>query len=104
DMETAHDDNVDYLCRKLRLRPGQRLLDIGCGWGGLLIYAAQDYGVEADGITLSSQQAELARERIKQAGLEDRCRVEICDYREVNKPQGYDKLVSVSVAEHFGEA
>jgi cyclopropane-fatty-acyl-phospholipid synthase len=71
----------------------------------LLIYAAQHYGVEVDGITLSATQAELARERIKRAGLEERCQVELCDYRQVNKPQGYyDKLVSVSVAEHFGTA
>jgi cyclopropane-fatty-acyl-phospholipid synthase len=104
DLETAQEHKLEYLCRKLRLQPGQRLLDIGCGWGGLLIYAAQHYGVEADGITLSPQQAKLARERIKEAGLEDRCRVEICDYREVNKPHGYDKLVSVSMAEHIGKA
>lgn len=104
DLETAQERKLDYLCRKLRLRPGERLLDIGCGWGGLLIYAAQHYGVEAEGITLSPRQAELARERIKQAGLERRCRVNIADYREVNKPQAYDKLVSVSMAEHVGEA
>src|SRR6184192_409165 len=104
DLETAQEHKMEYLCRKLRLRPGERLLDIGCGWGGLLIYAAQHYGVEAEGITLSPHQAELARERIKKAGLEKRCRVNICDYREVNKPQAYDKLVSVSMAEHIGKA
>jgi cyclopropane-fatty-acyl-phospholipid synthase len=104
DLETAQERKLDYLCRKLRLRPGERLLDIGCGWGGLLIYAAQHYGVEADGITLSPHQAELARERIKQAGLERRCHINICDYREVNKPGSYDKLVSVSMVEHVGEA
>src|SRR5713226_6931066 len=104
DLETAQENKLEYLCRKLRLQPGERLLDIGCGWGGLLIYAAQHYGVEADGLTLSPQQAKLARERIKEAGLENRCRVEICDYREVNKPQEYDKLVSVSMAEHIGKA
>ena len=103
-LETAQEQKLEYLCRKLRLQPGQRLLDIGCGWGGLIIYAAQHYGVEADGITLSPQQAKLARERIKEVGLEHRCHVEICDYREVNKPQGYDKLVSVSMAEHIGKA
>ena len=104
DLETAQEQKLEYLCRKLRLQAGQRLLDIGCGWGGLIIYAAQHYAVEADGITLSPQQARLARERIKEAGLEHRCRVDICDYREVNKPQGYDKLVSVSMAEHIGKA
>ncbi len=103
ELEKAQEQKLDYLCRKLRLKPGERLLDIGCGWGGLLIYAAQHYGVEADGITLSPQQAKLARERIKEAGLENRCHVEICDYREVNKPQEYDKIVSVSMAEHIGK-
>ena len=103
DLETAQERKLDYLCRKLRLRPGERLLDIGCGWGGLLIYAAQHYGVEAVGITLSQRQAELARERIKKAGLEKRCHVKICDYREVNEARGYDKVVSVSMAEHIGK-
>ena len=103
ELEKAQEQKLNYLCRKLRLQPGERLLDIGCGWGGLLIYAAQHYGVEADGITLSPQQAKLARERIKEAGLENRCHVEICDYREVSKPRGYDKLVSVSMAEHIGK-
>jgi cyclopropane-fatty-acyl-phospholipid synthase len=101
DLETAQRYKLDYLCRKLRLRPGDRLLDIGCGWGGLIIYAAQHYGVDADGITLSTEQAELARERIKKAGLEKSCRVDICDYRDVKK-QEYDKVVSVSMAEHLG--
>jgi cyclopropane-fatty-acyl-phospholipid synthase len=104
DLEVAQESKLDYVCRKLRLQPGERLLDIGCGWGGLLIYAAQHYGVEADGITLSAHQAELARERIKKAGLEERCRVKICDYRELNKPQEYDKLVAVGMAEAIGEA
>ncbi len=104
DLDMAQERKLDYICRKLRLRPGERLLDIGCGWGGLLIYAAQHYGVEADGITLSPQQAKLARERIKEAGLENRCHVDICDYRELGKPQGYDKLVSVGMFEHVGAA
>jgi cyclopropane-fatty-acyl-phospholipid synthase len=103
-IETAQEHKLDYICRKLRLRPGERLLDIGCGWGGLLIYAAQHYGVEADGITLGQQQAELARERIKEAGLHQRCHVNVCDYRELNKPNGYDKLVSIGMFEHVGEA
>src|ERR1700694_5778848 len=104
ELEKAQEQKLNYLCRKLRLQPGERLLDIGCGWGGLLIYAAQHYGVEADGITLSQQQAELARGRIKKAGVDERCHVNVCDYRELNKPNGYDKLVSVGMFEHVGEA
>jgi cyclopropane-fatty-acyl-phospholipid synthase len=104
DLETAQLYKLDYVCRKLRLQRGERLLDIGCGWGALVIHAAQHYGVEAHGVTLSAQQAELARERIKKAGLEGRCRVDICDYRDVSRAQKYDKLASVGFAEHVGEA
>ena len=104
DLDTAQERKLDYICRKLRLKPGERMLDIGCGWGALIMYAAQHYGVQADGITISTQQAELARERIKQAGLEKSCHVDICDYRDLNKPQGYDKISSVGMAEHLGKA
>jgi len=103
DLDTAQERKLEYVCRKLRLRCGQRLLDIGCGWGGLVIYAAQCYGVEALGITLSQPQAELANERIQQAGLAERCRVEVRDYRELDEPEGYDNLVSVGMVEHVGE-
>ncbi len=74
-LDHAQESKLDYICRKLRLRPGQRLLDIGCGWGGLVIHAAKHYDVDAMGITLSQPQADLAKERIAQAGLEERCRV-----------------------------
>lgn len=104
DIDTAQARKLDYLCRKLRLQPGERLLDIGCGWGGLIIHAAQRYGVEALGITLSERQAELATERIQQAGLADRCRVEVRDYRDVEGAGSYDKLVSVGMVEHVGKA
>jgi cyclopropane-fatty-acyl-phospholipid synthase len=104
DLDTAQAQKLDYICRKLRLQPSERLLDIGCGWGGLLIYAAQHYGVRAHGITLSEKQAQLARERIHAAGLNDRCSVEIRDYREVEAPGAYDKLVSVGMFEHVGAA
>ncbi|HKD74433.1 MAG TPA: cyclopropane-fatty-acyl-phospholipid synthase family protein [Ktedonobacterales bacterium] len=103
-LDAAQEQKLDYICRKLRLKPGEQVLDIGCGWGGLVIYAAQHYGVSVDGITLSTRQAELARERIHAAGLEDRCRVLVQDYREVNTPDSYDKLVSVGMFEHVGEA
>jgi cyclopropane-fatty-acyl-phospholipid synthase len=104
DLETAQEQKLDYLCRKLRLKPGERLLELGCGWGGLLIHAARKYGVNAFGITLSAPQAELARERIRQAGLASRCRVEVCDYREIESEPRFDKLVSVGMFEHVGEA
>jgi cyclopropane-fatty-acyl-phospholipid synthase len=100
DIETAQRRKLDYVCRKLRLRPGERLLDIGCGWGGLVLHAARNFGVEAYGVTLSREQAELASTRIREAGLADRCRVELRDYREVDEPEGFDKLVSVGMYEH----
>ncbi len=103
-LDTAQERKLDYICRKLRLRPGERLLDIGCGWGGLVIYAAQHYGVEAHGITLSQPQAELAQQHIREAGLAECCRVEVRDYRDVTEVQSYDKLVSVGMFEHVGES
>lgn len=104
DIETAQTRKLDYLCRKLRLQPGQRLLDIGCGWGGLIIHAARHYGVDATGITLSEPQAHLANARIRQAGLGDRCRAVIRDYRELTEDESFDKIVSVGMVEHVGEA
>ncbi len=103
DLETAQRQKLDHLCRKLRLRPGERLLDIGCGWGALIQHAARHYGVEAVGITLSVQQAEFARERIRAAGLEDRCTVELRDYRELDEAESFDKVVSVGMFEHVAE-
>lgn len=104
ELDMAQVRKLDYLCRKLRLRPSERLLDIGCGWGGLIIHAAQQYGVEALGITLSRNQAELANERLARAGLDGRCRVEVRDYRDLNDSDGFDKLVSVGMFEHVGES
>jgi cyclopropane-fatty-acyl-phospholipid synthase len=104
DLDTAQARKLDYLCRKLRLGPGQRLLDLGCGWGGLVIHAAREYGVDATGITLSQPQADLANERIAAAGLTDRCRVWVRDYREMHPADRYDALVSVGMFEHVGEA
>jgi cyclopropane-fatty-acyl-phospholipid synthase len=76
DLDTAQAHKLDYICRKLRLRSGDRLLDIGCGWGGLVIHAAERYGVEALGITLSRNQADL---RIVRSGVQNGCRVEVRD-------------------------
>ena len=106
ELDTAQEQKLDLICRKLRLQPGQRLLDIGCGWGGLVIYAAQHYGVDATGITLSQPQADLANERIRSANLTERCRVEIQDYRQVpvGGSHAYDALVSVGMFEHVGAA
>lgn len=103
-LEAAQERKLDYICRKLRLRPGERLLDLGCGWGGLVLYAVQNYGVKAVGVTLSRQQAEWAQERIREAGLQERCRVEYRDYREVDESETYDKLAAVCMIEHVGEA
>ncbi|MGQ9767688.1 MAG: class I SAM-dependent methyltransferase [Anaerolineae bacterium] len=104
DLDSAQARKLDYICRKLRLKPGQRLLDIGCGWGGLAIHAAQHYSVDVTGITLSGPQVALANERIAAAGLADRARVQARDYRELDDPEGYDALVSVGMFEHVGAA
>ena len=102
DLEAAQAEKVDYICRKLRLKTGDRLLDIGCGWGGLLEHAAARYGVEGRGVTLSEPQAECANERLRSAGLSDRAHVDVCDYRDVTGT--FDKIVSVGMVEHVGEA
>ena len=104
DLDSAQERKLDYVCRKLRLCPGERLLDIGCGWGGLIMHAAAHYGVQSVGITLSVPQAEVARERVREAGLEGRCRIEVADYRDIEPAPPYDKIVSVGMFEHVGEA
>jgi cyclopropane-fatty-acyl-phospholipid synthase len=101
-LDAAQEAKLDLICRKLRLKPGERLLDIGCGWGGLIMYAAEHYGIDATGITLSENQAAFAKERIEQAGLGDRCRVAIRDYRTLNDGDAYDKISSIGMIEHVG--
>ncbi|WP_242356422.1 MULTISPECIES: cyclopropane-fatty-acyl-phospholipid synthase family protein [Anaeromyxobacter] len=102
-LDEAQEAKLELVCRKLRLAPGDRLLDIGCGWGGLVTWAAERHGVSALGITLSPAQAALARERIAARGLGDRCRVEVADYRALSGER-FDKLVSVGMVEHVGVA
>ncbi len=103
-LETAQEAKLEHICRKLRLAPGERLLDIGCGWGGFMQYAAERYGVEVVGITVSEQQAKRARARLDAAGLSDRCRVALCDYRAFTDARGFDKISSIGMVEHVGRA
>jgi len=102
DLDTAQVNKLEHLCRKLRLAAGERLLDVGCGWGGLIRYAVKQFGVTAVGITLSDRQADLARARIQQEGLSDRCEVRTVDYRALPTTERFDKIVSVGMVEHVG--
>jgi len=104
DLDTAQMAKFEHICRKLRLRPGERLLDIGCGWGGLAVYAAQHYGVQATGITFSQPQAEFAREWIRRFDLTDRVCIELRDYRDLDPNTSFDKIVSVGMFEHVGRS
>jgi cyclopropane-fatty-acyl-phospholipid synthase len=101
-LEQAQQDKLEMICRKLRLQKGERFLDIGCGWGGLICYAAQHYGVIAHGITLSQEQYEFTREKIRALGLEDKVTVEIRDYLALEGQ--YDKIASIGMFEHIGLA
>ena len=97
-LEQAQKDKLDLICRKLRLRPGDTLLDIGSGWGALLCHAAQHYGVRAHGATLSQAQYDYSREKIARLGLDDRVTVDLCDY--MNLEGSYDKIASIGMYEH----
>ncbi|MFD7922326.1 class I SAM-dependent methyltransferase [Streptomyces sp. NPDC059740] len=100
-LEEAQRDKLDLICRKLDLREGQRLLDVGCGWGSMVLHAAREYGVRAVGITLSEEQAAYARKRVADAGLTDQVEIRVQDYREV-KDGPYDAISSIGMAEHVG--
>ncbi len=101
-LEQAQFDKLDMVCRKLQLKPGERMLDIGCGWGALICHAAKHYGVKAHGVTLAAEQVELARERIREQGLEDLATVELKDYNDVEG--NFDKISSIGMVEHVGIA
>jgi len=102
DLETAQVKKLDHVCRKLRLQAGERMLDIGCGWGALVIHAAKRYGVRATGITLSEQQAAFARARVEEEGLRGLVTIDVRDYRELRDAERYDKIASVGMVEHVG--
>jgi cyclopropane-fatty-acyl-phospholipid synthase len=101
-LEAAQLAKLDYVFRKVRLRPGQRLLDIGCGWGALAIRAAEKFGAHVLGVTLSETQLAEARRRIAERGLQERVRVELLDYRRIDAREPFDAIVSVGMAEHVG--
>ena len=102
DLARAQFDKLDMICRKLRLKPGERLLDIGCGWGALICHAAQHYGVKAVGVTLAEEQAALAREKIARLGLQDRAEVILKDFTQMEGE--FDKISSIGMFEHVGIA
>jgi cyclopropane-fatty-acyl-phospholipid synthase len=101
-LDQAQTDKLEHICRKLRLKPGETLLDIGCGWGAMLIYAAKHYGVIGHGVSLSEEQTRLARERIRAEGLEDRITIDVKSYVELDG--SYDKISSIGMFEAVGLA
>jgi cyclopropane-fatty-acyl-phospholipid synthase len=100
-LEEAQLTKLEVVASKLDLKPGMRLLDVGCGWGSFAIHAARTHGVKVTGVTISPSQAELARERVRQAGLEDQVEILVADYRQL--PQGsFDAIASIGMSEHVG--
>jgi cyclopropane-fatty-acyl-phospholipid synthase len=101
-LEDAQRAKLELICRKLELAPGQRMLDIGCGWGSLAIHAAREHSASVWGITLSEPQAELARERAREAGVDDRVEIRVMDYRDLREER-FDAVASIGMVEHVGE-
>ncbi len=101
-LEDAQDAKLEVICTKLDLQPGQRVLDIGCGWGSFAIHAAREHGVRVVGVTVSPPQAELARERVREAGLSDQVEIRVQDYRQI-PDRDFDAVVSIGMVEHVGE-
>jgi cyclopropane-fatty-acyl-phospholipid synthase len=100
-LDDAQQAKLDLVCRKLALAPGQRLLDVGCGWGSLALHAALKYGVEVVGVTLSQAQADLARRRVRESGMEQLVQIRLQDYRDVDDDT-FDAISSIGMAEHVG--
>ena len=100
DIDQMQQDKLEMICRKLRLKPGERLLDLGCGWGALSCYAAQHYGVSAYAVTLSEQQVAYGREKVRRLGLQDRVTIELKDYAAVEG--AFDKVAAIGIQEHIG--
>jgi cyclopropane-fatty-acyl-phospholipid synthase len=103
-LEAAQLDKFHHLCRKLRLKPGEYLLDVGCGWGGLARFAAREYGASVFGITLSREQLALGRARVEAEGLQSQVDLQLLDYRDLPQDGRFDKVVSVGMFEHVGHA
>jgi cyclopropane-fatty-acyl-phospholipid synthase len=103
-LAAAQESKLEHVCRKLMLRPGERFLDIGAGWGGLLLWAAEHYGVRATGITLSKNQHAHVNRLIAERGLSDRVRMLMLDYRDLPEEEPYDKIASIGMFEHVGRA
>jgi cyclopropane-fatty-acyl-phospholipid synthase len=101
-LEEAQEAKLELVCTKLGLEEGERVLDVGCGWGSFAIHAARHHGVRVLGVTLAERQAELARERVREAGVADRVEIRIADYREVVEDP-FDAIVSIGMVEHVGE-
>ncbi|MGH3260723.1 MAG: class I SAM-dependent methyltransferase, partial [Trebonia sp.] len=104
-LEEAQRAKLDLVCTKLALREGERVLDVGCGWGSFAIHAAANYGVRVLGVTLSEQQVMLGRERVREAGLQDRVELRVADYRELashSSREGFDAISSIGMVEHVG--
>ncbi|MET9775388.1 class I SAM-dependent methyltransferase [Streptomyces sp. NPDC006367] len=100
-LETAQRDKLELVCRKLGLKPGRRLLDVGCGWGSMAVHAAREHGVGVVGVTLSQEQAAYARKRVADEGLTDRVEIRVQDYRDITDGP-YDAISSIGMAEHVG--
>ena len=102
-LEAAQEAKLDLVCRKLGLKPGMRVLDVGCGWGSFALHAAERYGANVVGVTLSTEQAEMARKRVAQAGLTERVEIRVQDYRDVDDGP-FDAISSIGMSEHVGRA